>query len=299
VRYQRPILLLTGLLLAACEPPLAARVTLDLDGVKPDVGYAELATVLDRTVGDDGYVYIELICERIEPTEGDTDGLPDFSARACTLRDALNAQVKRMAVAGPTVTPELFPTRADRLVYWYNARIAWVLRLLLEAWDRRQMAEARGLVPWPLGEELSRPFPVDGGTMTLDGIDAAIARQGGSLAVMVAPGIDLRRAKLPRQPFKVDDVFEQLPGRLEAFVNDEERFIIDVMNQRVLVPPVIWQYRQSLIAHHQQAYDVPQITLTTALLPLVNGSAARRLQNALGYQPVENPAPRYAIARED
>jgi hypothetical protein len=302
VRYHRTIWLLAALLLlVGCEPPRPPRVTLDLEGVEPAVGYAELATVLDRTVGDDGYVYIKLMCERIESAEEGADGagLPDLTASACTLRDALNAQVKRLAVAGPTATPRLFPTRADRLTYWYNARSAWALRLLLEAWDRQQTARARGMVPWPLSEALSRPLPVDGGMMTLDGIDAAIARQGGPLAVMAAPGIDLRRAKLPREPFIPDQIFKELPRRLQAFIDDEERFVIDVMSQRVLVPPVIWQYRQSLIAHHQQAYDVPEVTLTTALLPLVDGSAARRLHNALGYQPVANHTPRYAIARED
>jgi hypothetical protein len=261
-------------------------------------------------VGEDGYVYMELMCERpIAPLEADSqpvrslaDATPSaiYTQEACALRALLNRQLKRMAVAGPTTTPELFPTRNERLTYWYNARTAWALRLLLEAWDQQIIAGLTQSSPLALTTPFARRrFPIDGGTMTLEGIDAAIARQGGPLAVMAAPGLDLRRASLPREAFQAEGLFDELPRRFTEFIGDEKRFVIDILNQQVLIPPVIWQYRESLLAKHRRAYDTEQISLTTALLPLVDRNAQRRLQNAIGYRCVRDDRTRYAVVAAD
>ncbi len=311
VKYAALILWAASLFVTGCTPGADTQaVTLDLTGTAPAVGYDELDKVLGQVVGEDGYVYMELMCERpVTPLEMVAkppgllvDAKPSaiYTQEACALRSLLNRQLKRLAVAGPTTTPSLFPTRNERLAYWYNARTAWALRLLLEAWDRRVISDLTQqnliAVTTPFSQ---RRFPIDGGTMTLDGIDAAIARQGGPLAVMAAPGLDLRRASLPRNAFEAETVFENLPVRFSTFVGDEKRFVVDILNQRVLVPPVIWQYRESLLAKHRRAYNVEQITLTTALLPLVDRESQRRLQNAIGYSCVRDDRDRYAIVAAD
>lgn len=282
-------------------------MTFDLAGVEPEVGYDELDRILSRVVGEDGYVYIELLCEQpILPVDEQPASQPAsqpsdiYTPAACALRAQLERQVRRLAAAGPMLTPELFPTRADRLTYWYNARTAWAIRLLLAAWDHRQATRrdpgtpAEAFIPFS-----RRRFQIDGGLMTLEGIDEAIAREGGPLAVMVAPGLDLRRASLPREAFRAAGLFDALPQRLTGFVNDERRFVVDILNQRVLVPPVIWQYRDQLLSRHRRNYGVKGATLTTALLPLVGPAAQRRLQNAIGYRCVPDRRERYAIVSGD
>ena len=70
-------------------------------------------------------------------------------------------------------------------------------------------------------------------------------------------------------------------------MDDEQRFVIDIERKRILVPPVLWQYRSRLIEAHHKTYATRGANLTTVLLPFVEGSAHRRLQDAIGYRCVK------------
>jgi len=253
-------------------------VTLDTSGTAACVECADLGAVLEGAVAADG---------RVRPRR-----LPAFAAR-------LDAQLKRLAVTGPAVTPRLFSSEGGRLAYWYNARTAWALKLLVlyseafaaaeEAagglppgvgWLARRQLKSRGI---NAGSFQTTEFPLDGRTMTLEGIDALLADRFGWRVLVAAPGVAPDRAPLPTGPFSADDAAGRAARRFEGFIDDDSRLIIDVASMRVRVPPVLWRFREQLIARHNETYNTHGATLTTALLRYVRGSAHRRLQDAVGY----------------
>ena len=197
--------------------------------------------------------------------------VPDDASEAA---GSLDAQLKALAVTGPAATPELLPTAEDRLAYWYNARAAWALKVAM----LREFPEKM-----PAAELEDRPFRLDGRSLTLKRIDAILAEAGGWQALVAAPGVLLQRAGLPRKPFAPADVRRRIARRLSEFVDDERRFVIEIVRKRILIPPVIWQVRHEVLQSHREDTGAEEATFTTALLPHVRGSAHRRLQDAIGY----------------
>ncbi len=245
--------------LSGCTPVSPAKpVQLDTAGVEPSADVADLKLVLKKAVTENGYLKLD-----------------DFPAVA----KSLEQQLKLLAVTGPDATPKLYPTAADRLAYWYNARMAWSIKLAVLR--HKQKADN----PASLG---TKAFPLDGKQMTLAKIDALLEKQFGSSAVIAAPGMDLRRAALPQTVFIPKTVQKQIPKRFAAFVVAPDRFIVDVETQTVRFPPVIWKFRRNILDKYIKQYGKVQPTLTTALLPHVKGSAIRRLQNAIGYKCAED-----------
>lgn len=243
--------------LVGCALPQPEKVELSSAGVSPDASVADLAAVLSHCIGADGFVDVE---------------------KYETVADKLDAQLERWTVTGPTASPGLYPTPADRLAYWYNARIAWSMYLGM----RRHEAERSGSGLDAIS------FPLDGRTMTLGQIDGEIQVLGGPAAVVAAPGILLCRAALPSEPFTGADVAHRINARVMASIDDGQRFVVDYKTQQVKFPPVVWQYRQEILDRYRQRYGDIEPTLTTALLPLTDGQAHWRLQNAIGYACVEN-----------
>jgi hypothetical protein len=232
-------------------------ISLDTEGIEPAANYDGLAGVLASAVKARGVI--------------DPDALEGAAA-------SLDAQLKLLAVTGPTATAEKFPTDGHVLAYWYNARAAWSLKLLLEEGCPQEIA-GRALY--------DRPLPVDAREMTLREIDSILARDADFRVAVAAPGVTTQDARLPKGPFAPEGIRELVAERFAAFIDDKARFVIDVREKRILVPPVLWQFRQRLIRAHRARYDVEGATFATALLGHLRGSPHRRLQDAVGYRLVE------------
>lgn len=225
--------------------------------------------MLDRAVDDEGYVRAGVY--------------PDIAER-------LHRQLRLWVGFGPTATPEAFDRPEDKLAYWYNARSAWSIYLAMMRRD----------LPDPESIEIGQAdFPIDGREMTLRQIDDMIERLGGFPAVMAAPCVSLHRAPLPRVPFEAGTINAQIDRRFSAFLDDPKRFVIDVEAQAVRFPRIIWQYRQEIQHEYRRRFGDLQPSLTTALLPWVDGRAARRLQDAIGYRCVQNDRKPKPAIRED
>jgi hypothetical protein len=248
-----------------CEPTCEP-VALDARGLAPAWKVDDLAVVLDEAVDDDGLL--------------DADALRKHA-------DRLDAQLRLFAVTGPTTQPKLLPTREHVIAYWYNARAAWALKLWLLRDCPEELRDA---------ELRQRPFPLDGRVRSLAEIDAILAGDEDFRTVVAAPGITRQRAPLPREPFTASDVRRRMAERFAALIDDKERFVVDADKQRVLVPPVLWQFRDRLVRAHHAAYGTRGATLTTALLARVTGSPHRRLQDAVGYD-CRQARPRNEVAR--
>lgn len=263
---------LTGYILlwcAGCETPAPPPIRFDTVGVDASADVSDLAAVLAEAVDEQGYLIMD-------------DYLP--------LEDRLVAQLRRFAVSGPQSSPELYPDTDAKLAYWLNVRTAWAMYLAAQ-WAREDAMSGDGM-----GEQV---FVADGREMTLRGIDQRLEKLGGYHAVIAAPCMNLQRVRVPSMPLLPDYVQEHIRTWFAVFVDDEQRFIIDVADKAVRFPPVIWRYREEIRAEYTRRYGVHDVTLTTCLLPYVDGSAMRRLQNAIGYRCVEHTAPsRLAVVRQ-
>ena len=227
---------------------------------RPDrVSYAEVADVLTAALCSEGKLRID---------------------RLKASADALDAQLRLLESLGPTASPELFASPADRLAYWYNARAAWAMKIALLAWPD----EPDGDVDFDVFDR--QWFRLDGREMTLAAIDDLLAAEFGWRAAVASPGVRIDRAPLPAEPFDPATVEAAVQPRVEAFVDDAERVIVDVEAREVRVPQILWRFRGEIVDCHHRTYHTRGATLTTALLSCVGGRAERRLQLAIGYEPV-------------
>ncbi len=270
-------------IVAGCEPvePPASPATLatptavvvKTSGVTPRVDYSPLAKVLQGTLTGNGRVDM-------------------YRFRRNGIAKHLDQQIQLLAVTGPTATPTLFSTLTAKRVYWLNARATWAVKLLT-----REENPAKANVAL-----LRRtPFPLDGRTMTLPLIDKELFAIGGKRAVLAAPGVSMQRAPLQDKPFTSESpqaLQAQLAACIDDFIATPARFHIDIENQTLRVPPVFWRYRQSFLDAYHREYGGPKtISLTTALLPAVDGLALQRLQRTIGYTCVEDTTPTKPAAK--
>ncbi|MFP4053919.1 MAG: hypothetical protein ACLFV7_08665 [Phycisphaerae bacterium] len=257
------LLLWAAVAAVGCMPEVPPPVKLNTAGVDPNVDYTALVEILADGVTDDGLLVPDWLSDR---------------------ETQLDRQLRLLAVTGPSVTPERFPTADSRLAYWYNARAAWSVKLAIlgdyasENWTLRQRR---------------RRFTLDGREMSLQEIDRILEDAGDWRILAAAPCATLNRAPLPREPFSADDVRGRIPMRIDTFLDSPKRFVIDVENQTVRVPPVLWMLRESILDEYCRRYGCRRegLTLTTALLPHAGPSATRRLQDAVGYDVVPSRKP--------
>jgi len=289
------IFLAAAISLVGCRPRKPAGefqpITLDTTDVAGKVDYSGLAAVLKAGVGPGGKLLPEKLKANAKMLEG---------------------QLMLMAVAGPKTRADLFAGEHSKLNYWYNARAAWSLRLMLTFSRERLEAETKASKAdkeetgeadrWKITDDgvsieefRNRSFPIDGRSMTLALMDSLIVEEFGFKAVVGEPGVSPVRAEIPTKPFNANNVAKLIDERFNGFLDDESRFVIDAASKRILVPPVLWQFRERLIADHRQKYRVTGASLTTALLPHVRLSPHRRLQDAVGYKCIAAPQPKVPL----
>lgn len=254
--------------LAGCEPPLPPAITLDVKGLQPTAGYSSLDQVLQKTIDTEGLAWINALKNQ---------------------EAALDSQIKLLSITGPTATPQLFATEEQRLAYWYNARCAWSLKLMLAAGCPEQFDR-------PVAFR-GRPFPLDGRTMSLDAIDAVLSADGDWRTLAAAPGVSEQEAALPAKAFAAEGIREEIARRFQQFVASP-RFVVDVERKRVLAPPTLWALRGRLTRQYEQAYHTRDAKFQTALLPFLEGLSARKIRDAAGYSclPLPQSPLRMAVA---
>ena len=253
--------LLFALLLAGCvDEADVAEVRLDLTGVVVSSDVSDLSAVLSKAVDQKG---------RLIP------------AGFTSVRDRLDSQLKKMAISGPTATPEMYPTDGSRWAYWYNARVAWSMKL----------ADLAGLSPTqcqPRARE--KIFLLDGCDMSLGKIDSIIQdetrRSGDFRLAACAPGAWVDYAPLPKKPFTEGNFSARLSEAFNRLVLDEKRFVIDVERRQVCIPPMLWDCRDMVLAKYRRQFGPCEVSLTTALSLHLGHPARFRLKNAIGYTAV-------------
>jgi hypothetical protein len=203
----------------------------------------------------------------------------------------LDAQLAAWATVGPTATPERFAGDHDRWAYWYNARIGWALKLAAE------MIRADSFDP----QYRQTLFALDGRQMSLTMIDRLLVdesgRRGEFRLAACAPGVTCDSAGLPRTPYSAEGFTSALGDSLNRMILDGRRTSVDIENHQVLVPVMLWEVRQQVIDRYAKEFHVTsfKVDLSTALRPLLNPAAARKLDGAMGYTFAPRP-PATALA---
>ncbi|MCK4626572.1 MAG: hypothetical protein KAV00_14730, partial [Phycisphaerae bacterium] len=131
---------------------------------------------------------------------------------------------------------------------------------------------------------------LDGCDMSLEKIDSILRdetrRSGDFRLAACAPGAWIDYAPLPQKPFTEGNFSVRLDEAFNRLVLDERRFVIDVDNKRVCIPPMLWDCRDMVIARYRRRFGPCEVSLTTALSPHLGHPARCRLKNALGYAAV-------------
>ena len=267
---------LAALLVGGCPPGAAphappATVPLETAGISPSADVSRLAAVLAATVTDDG---------RFLPIE--------LHKRA----GELEAQLRLLAVSGPSVTPGLYPTEADRWAYWYNARVAWSLKLAALAMGSNPPAEGPAAAPAWLEERL---FPLDGRSLSLSAIDQILlaeARRSGQWRLAAcAPGASYADAPMPSRPYRADDFPRRLTEWFDRLMADGRRAVIDIDEKALRVPPMALACRDLAVRQYERETGATQAEFLTALRAGVGDPTRRRLDDALGYPVVARLRP--------
>ena len=275
-----------------CNPKPTQRalnpITIKTKNATARVDYSGLDTILKAAVKPDGEILPEKLRDNAKMLEG---------------------QLLLMTLAGPKTRADLFKNEHAKLNYWYNARAAWSLRLMLTFSKERLETDKTKISEdtiWifnddgtPLETFNNRSFPIDGRSMTLALLDELLIEQFGFKAAIGAPGISPLRAAIPPKSFDANDSAKLIDERFGRLIDDEKRFVIDTPTRRILVPSILWRFREQIQTEHREKYGALGANLTTALLPLVKLSPHRRLQDAVGYTCIEAPAEKIPLITPD
>ena len=192
-----------------------------------------------------------------------------------------------LASHGPDSTPGEFPTPADRLAYWLNARGASAIRAGL-AHHR-----ARRKMPWKKRDDADPRPPFARVTFRVDGKEMTLGEMA-SRAWSLRPG-DVRVAAAlfdgsasgppaPATPYAPDALGERLQARWNELLCDRDLTRIDHQRRTLFVLPDVYNRREQLVADCRKKVDIPAANPHTALLGLADAKGRAWLHRALGYR---------------
>lgn len=290
---SRAALLLTGLGAAAlavgCADPAGPKAFTQGDAGMVAVAPAEaawglddLAAVLAATVDED---------RRIDPTA------------LHTMRPRLERQLALLARPWPADIAQPDAGNPRRVAWLYNARTAWSLWLISARLERSLLRRDIFILP----ESVDAPsmanvrFGLNGGEMTLAGIDAELARHDDWRVGASAPGAIDWMGPLPIEPFSPESVTALLDERFAAYGRSDDRLVTDHDYQQLKAPPALWVHADRIRRDYADTYQLPleAVSLQTALRPWLGPRGRDRMNDALGYEPVVRTGAAGVVARSE
>jgi hypothetical protein len=192
----------------------------------------------------------------------DEQGRTDFDALAAH-RNELDELVAYVERVSPTSSPELFPRREDVLAYHLNAYNALVMRAVIDegvtdgftSFFKRQLFFR------------VRKVTVGGRSISLSAYENEVIRPLGEPRVHFALNCMVRSCpRLPRAPFRAEDLEAQLEAAAREFLNDPRNVRVDAAARQVWLSAIFDFYtedfaadgkRESLIAYVNRYRDEP------------------------------------------
>ncbi len=201
------------------------------------------------------------------------DGRVDYQHLAAHRRP-LDLYLGRISQEGPARTPDLFPTRSDRIAYWINAYNALALRFVLEQYPTDSV--------YQLGRKdflADYRFPVDGTPRSLAQIRTLLVEESrGDARVIFALCAAARGAPaLADLPYTGFDLERRLEDAARRAMENEAIVRIDNVNAQLLVSLDVFTHQQDLLDYFQRRYR----TSNASLLQVLNSFAGPRRRSDL------------------
>jgi hypothetical protein len=213
------------------------------------------------------------------------DGLVNYDGLAQD-RDALDRYYALLSRTGPTLTPEQFQTRAQKVAYWINAHNALVLQAVLR---RYPVATMYDLTLPQLHYEYT--FRVDGASATLAGIQRRVLEESGGdvRTLFTLHGAAMGTPRLSDQPYRADTLDHQLAQAAAAAMENSDLLRIDHTTKSILLWQQILRHEDDFVAWWKEQRRLPTVFLYNVLLELASPAQRRALQAAVGYTIREIP----------
>jgi hypothetical protein len=207
-------------------------------------------------------------------------GLVDYAALTKD-REALERYYATLAVTGPTVTPEQFPTTDHAVAYFLNAYNALVLRAVLEHYPTSTIYDLN--MP-----RLSRGYTyrVDGKDYTLGMIEREMLRRskGDARVFFATSRAAMGTPRLISEPFRPETLDRQLAEAAAEALNDPTILRVDHSQQAIYVWQLILRERAAMVNYWKSRRAVQSGYLFNVLLELASPERRRTLQSAVGYE---------------
>jgi hypothetical protein len=213
------------------------------------------------------------------------EGRVDYQHLA-THRRPLDLYLGRTSKEGPGSTPDLFPTRSDRIAYWINAYNALALRFVLEQYPTDSVYKL-GVKDFLAGYR----FPVDGAPRSLAEIRGLLMEEvRGDVRVVFCLCAAARGAPaLADLPYTGFDLERRLDEAARRAMENEAIIRIDNLNAQLLISLDIFTRQQEFIEYYQRRYRTGNATLLQVLNSFAGPRRRSDLAAARGYPIVALP----------
>ena len=230
------------------------------------------------------------------------DGLVDYKALKASPKP-LKQYYAILSQTGPTLTPEDFEARSDRVAYWINAYNALVLLAVLERYPVSTMYD----LSLPRLEH-EYHFTVDGQECNLAWIERQMLAESGSDArvLLATSRAAMGTPCLADQPYRGAVLGGQLAQAAARSLKNPHLCRLDHDRQWILVWQMFLNREADFLAYWESRHRTETGYLFNVLLDLASPERRRQLQDVVGYQVVEipfdrrlneyRPGPRRAIA---
>lgn len=165
----------------------------------------------------------------------DENGLVNYKQLKAESKD-LDDFVAQLKKVGPTVTPQLFTTRADSFAFWLNAYNALVLYGVKEAYP---ISSVTDILP-DFGFFKKQVFQVDGQRLTLDQIEHGILRPiFQDPRIHAAINCAARSCpKLNSTPFQASHLEDQLQSAMSNMIHSQKHVRLDLAQKTLYLSKI-------------------------------------------------------------
>lgn len=168
-------------------------------------------------------------------------GEVDYAALQANRQD-LDAYVRLLGEASPANRPQMFPSRADELVYWINAYNAFVMRGVVDHYPTRSVRDLGAL----FGFFRRKDYTAGGERMSLQHLENDILRKkyGEPRIHFAIVCASVSCPLLARNAYTTGNLEALLDRQARAFVSQKRNVYIDAAANEITLSEIFKWYQQ-------------------------------------------------------